>query len=120
MNYFLTLPKGAITVDRGQFVGSKTVGIWSPFNPLRNNGWQQGDTLTIVATFNLYPENLAPSFPPASAYFGLSVAALNKSTQAQINRVIRSLSGQSAGVVGQGITTNSTPDNSTDIFYNAR
>ena len=118
MNYFLTLPQGAITVNRGQFVGSHTVGIWSPFNPVHNNGWQEGDTLTIVATFNLYPENLAPNFPRAFEYVGLSAAALNRPTRERINQVIGQLMRPSRGTVAEGITENSTPNNATDIFYN--
>lgn len=118
MDYVLILPEGAITENRGKFVGSKTVGIWSPHNPDYNGiGWQAGDTLTVVATFNLNPNT--PTLPPASEYYGLSCAALNDPTPSGISNIENWLKGQAAGVAGAGITTNTTPDNNTDIFFNA-
>lgn len=119
-SYTLTLPQGVITENRGQFVGSETHGIWSPVNPKALGGWKDGDTLTVVCTFNLNPENTA-DLPPASSYFGLSAAAINNASstagETAINQAKTWLASQRAGIVGAGITTGSA--SSSFLFYNA-
>lgn len=119
MVYHLTLPKGVITENRGVFVGSKTHGIWSPFAPGSKSapkGWQAGDKLVVTCTFNLYPNTT--DLPKAKDYYGLSVAAINNPTPAEVKKVEGNMKRRSAGTTGQGVTTSTTP-NDQSIFYNA-
>jgi hypothetical protein len=117
MDYSLILPQGVITENRGSFVGSQTHGIWSPCNPVAVGGWKAGDTLIVICTFDLNPNT--SDLPDASEYYGLSAAALNNPTANGIQGVINKMKRQSAGIVEGGITQSATPNNNTDIFYNA-
>lgn len=117
MKYTLTLPKGQIKFKHNLFVGSTTAGQWAPMNPAVNGGWKDGDILQVSCTYNLNPK-INP-LPPASAYEGLVVGALNNATQAQINALMQSIIGTwSGGTVVAGITTSRSPGPG-DIFYGA-
>lgn len=123
MNYTLTEPKGQIVFRNNLFHGSQVEGNWSPFNPEQNQGWQDGDTLTVTCTFNLYPNGTkGPDFvgPNANQYMGLCVGALNKPTPGQIQNLKSRISGARIGngKLFDGITTNATPSDN-DIFYAA-
>lgn len=118
MIYHLLLPKGTITENRGAFVGSETHGIWSPYKPGSKSapkGWQKGDQLIVSCEFNLYPNTT--DLPPASAYYGLSVAAINNASVEQQKIVEKEMQRKSAGVVGEGVTESVFPAGC--LFYKA-
>ena len=128
-DYTLTLPKGKIQLIDGKFRGqlfkSSQVDAWSPQNPAAAGGWVSGDSLTVIATFNtgqvIDPSTGQPyaKQPTPSDYYGLSVDALYNPTSGQVTTAENNLKRQAAGVAGPGITTSGTPNNATDIFYNA-
>lgn len=125
--YVLTLPVGQITRNadgtfRGQlFDSQKLESAWSPTSPENNGGWKAGDKLMVVCGFHTsklkdYPDNEQPT---PSDFFGLSVDALYDPTQQEIISAENTLKRKSSGIVGSGITVNSTPNNNTDVFYKA-
>ncbi len=74
ITYHLTLDKAAITYKNGIYTGKAPKTFWSPINPdSSSDGWQDGDKLSIVCTFNLNPD-VTPQ-PGANDYEGLSVGA---------------------------------------------
>ncbi|MEM7037608.1 MAG: hypothetical protein AAF570_11565 [Bacteroidota bacterium] len=121
MIYHLTLEQGAITLRNGIYTGSSTQSVWSPFNPNDNGGWQNGDELNVVCTFNLNP-HVTPK-PPAIDYAGLCVGACNSTNSdevASLESQARTLPrGNKGTLLGNGITTEDSTS-STAIFYNAK
>lgn len=119
MDYHLTLPKGLITLRNGIYQGSHTEAVWSPFNPIETGGWQNGDTLAVVCSFNLNP-NVSPK-PPANQYAGLCAGACNATNQGAVNSLIaqaKSLPLASPGkLLGNGISTATSSPPATALFY---
>lgn len=130
MEYTLTLPKGAITKTRnGIYQGSTTEAQWAPFNPndrlAPNKGWQPGDTLSVVCTFNLNPPGVTPP-PPAKEYVGLCAGACATDNPSEIAKLIKEatrITTPAPGrLVGNGIELKPqtpTAPAATSIFYNA-
>lgn len=121
MEYHLTLPQGTITLRNHIFTGSETQGSWSPFNPNNLGGWKDGDTLTVVCTFNLNPD-LNP-LPSASEYWGLCVGACAATDNSQVQSLLNQARGLSSryrtgALLGNYITTE-TDANYSYIFYKA-
>lgn len=120
MHYTLTLQKGTITLRNNIYSGSDTEAVWTPFNPIENGGWQDGDQLIVLATFNLNPQNVNP-MPPSYDYVGLSAGACSSSDQSAIDSLRRAASSQplrSTGALLGGITE-STQRSDSCIFYQA-
>jgi len=132
--YLLQLPIGEIVRNpdgtfRGQiFDSSESEKFWAPQSPEFNGGWDAGDKLIVTCGFHT-AEIIDPSTgqpyplneqPVPSDFYGLSVDGLYDPTAQQLQRAERNLKSQSAGIVGPGITTSATPNNNTDIFYNAQ
>jgi len=118
MKYHLTLPKGAITLRNGIYRGSSTEAVWSPYNPIETGGWEPGDQLEVICTFNLNPD-VNPK-PPAREYAGLCVGACNSTNQTAVQALesqARSLGlGNKGQLLGTHISTADTAQDS-DIFY---
>lgn len=122
MHYLVTLPQGSITITRNNtFVGSQTAAAWAPFNPDNAGGWNDGDTLSVVCTYNLNPGTTP--LPPASEYWGLCVGACSASNQAGVT-ALKSLAyrlpstDQVGALLGTNISVSASP-NPQDIFYGA-
>ena len=123
--YHLTLPKGTITKSHGEmYHGSHTTAVWAPYNPLTVGGWKKGDTVEIMCTFNLEPDNLdKKDWPPAKNYNGLCVGACMASDKAAVTQLIASAKRLALGNKGQLIGSHITKANKksyNDIFYNAQ
>jgi len=122
MHYVVTLPQGDITITRNHtFVGSHTSAAWAPFNPDNAGGWKDGDTLTVVCTFNLNPD-ISP-LPVASDYWGLCVGACSASNQAEITDLenlayMLPFSDRVGALLGSNISSSSSAT-SQDIFFGA-
>lgn len=120
MVYHLTLEKGAITYKDGIYSGSSPESVWSPFNPSENGGWQDGDELQVVCTFDLNP-NTDP-LPPASQYAGLSVGACNTTNDTKKAKLInkaRTLNYGNKGQLLDDAITESDSASDNNIFYKA-
>lgn len=125
MHYHLTLPMGSIKVRNHLFYGSQTIGQWSPFPPDVAGGLQDGDTLTVVCTFNLNPD-ISPQ-PPAHEYVGLCVGACAKSNPAaatalltQAQRITLGTPASKGSLLGTTISTASSRPSASFMFYAAQ
>lgn len=118
MIYNLTLEKGAITLHNGIYTGSSPEAVWSPADPKTLGGWQDGDQLHVVCTFDLNPD-VNPK-PNASQYYGLVVGACNDADSATIKQYenVAYWSQKQGQILGNHITT-ANSGSSNDIFYSA-
>lgn len=118
--YHLTLDKAAITYKDGIYTGAAPEAVWSPFDPNQSSGWQDGDQLVVVCTFDLTPDTTP--LPAAKYYAGLAVGACSAGSSNVIQGLInqaRSLGyGNKGQLLGDNVTRSDTATNG-EIFYDA-
>ncbi len=134
ITYHLTLDKAAITYKNGIYTGKDPQSTWSPINPDKEtaDGWQNGDILSVVCTFDLNPVvknelgQIEPQ-PGANEYSGLCVGACMAGTD-DVSKLINKARGLALPNVGQILTldaskptiiTDAVKPPNTAIFYNA-